>query len=54
MHYHPGGIDAQEHQAKGATYSPSEDADYHGQCEYDGERHIQEENEAVMQYPLPE
>src|SRR6266446_9279087 len=54
MHDHPGSVDAQQHYAKGAAHTAPEHACEHSQREEDCERHIQEEDGAVMQHPLPE
>ena len=54
MHHHPGGIDTQQRHAKCAIHTASEYPEEHAQSEEGHERHIQEEDGAVIQYPLPE
>src|SRR5260370_36110284 len=54
MHDHPTDVDAQQRRAENVAYTTPEHADEHTQSEEDGERHIQQEDGAIRQRPLPE
>ena len=54
MRYHPGHIDTQQHDAEWVAHATSEHTSEHAKCEHDGERHIQQEEGAVIDDPLPE
>ena len=49
MRYHPGHIDAQQHDAEWAAHATSEHTSDHSQREHDRERHIQQEDGAVSE-----